>query len=116
MEAIQKGNTERGRTERLDMTFDTESKELITDAYNEATAKHSPLRSLHEGYAVLFEEVEELWDEIKKQSDEREIDTLIKEAAQVGAMAQRILADLLLPMKEVENLLAPPKENEEMVF
>ena len=47
--------------------------------------------STHEGYAILLEEVEELWDEIKqKQSDNLKLRT---EAIQVGAMAIRFIQD-----------------------
>lgn len=48
--------------------------------------------SLHEGYGVLKEEVDELWDEIKlKNPDKAKIYT---EAKQVGAMALRIMNEL----------------------
>ena len=48
--------------------------------------------SYHEGYAVLLEEINELWDEIKKnpQNPNRVTD----EAIHVAAMALRILVDL----------------------
>jgi NTP pyrophosphatase (non-canonical NTP hydrolase) len=48
-----------------------------------------PQNSLHEGYAVLLEEVDELWDEIKKDDGSR----ARTEAVQVAAMAVRLLAD-----------------------
>lgn len=48
--------------------------------------------NLHEGYAVLKEEMDELWDEIKKKRpDKLEIKT---EAIQVAAMAIRIITEL----------------------
>ena len=47
--------------------------------------------SLHEGYAVLKEEVDELWDEIKmKNPDELKVYT---EAKQVVAMGLRIMSE-----------------------
>lgn len=49
--------------------------------------------TFHEGYAVLLEEVEELWEEIKKH-DPKNIPKIQKEAVQVAAMAIRILVDL----------------------
>lgn len=50
--------------------------------------------SAHEGYAVLLEEVDEVWDEIKK----KKIDgpALEKELIQVGAMVLRMLTELNL--------------------
>jgi hypothetical protein len=55
-----------------------------------STNKFGPFNSTHEGYAVIKEELDELWDEIKKNgSSER----LHKEATQVAAMAVRFLID-----------------------
>jgi hypothetical protein len=45
-----------------------------------------------EGYAVLLEEVDELWEEVRKGGTEpRDLDRMRKEAVQVGAMALRFL-------------------------
>ena len=46
------------------MTVD-EALNLIRAEYNRARAKHAPMNSAHEGYAVLKEEVDELWDDVK---------------------------------------------------
>lgn len=68
-------------------------------AINEAAAelshairKFGPMRGAHEGYAVILEELDELWEEIKR----REIDAVAmrKEAIQVAAMALRFVADV----------------------
>jgi len=45
------------------------------------------MRSNHEGYAILLEEVEELWADIKANKDPR------AEAIQVAAMAIRFLIE-----------------------
>lgn len=50
------------------------------------------LHSKHEGFAVLKEEVDELWEEIKRK-DSRP-DAVKKEALQVAAMALRFLVDI----------------------
>ena len=56
-----------------------------------ATRKFGKFNSAHEGYAVLLEEVEELWDEIKdKKRSQYKMKT---EAIQVAAMAIRIILD-----------------------
>lgn len=60
-----------------------------------ASTKHPPLNSFHEGYAVLFEEVDELWDEVKLQTGKRNLENMRTEAAQVGAMSVRFILDLL---------------------
>jgi hypothetical protein len=58
-----------------------------------ANKKFPPLNSRHEGYAVLKEEVDELWDEIKTDKPIR----AHSEAIQVAAMAVRFLCDLYGP-------------------
>lgn len=67
---------------------------LISEAYDKAIKKHGSMQSGHEGYAVIKEEFEELWDEIKKQQVDN--DLMQKEAAQLGAMALRFLVDICL--------------------
>lgn len=57
-----------------------------------ARRKHEPMNSPHEGYAVILEEVDELWEEVKKNNG-RELSAL-EEAAQVSAMGVRYILDL----------------------
>lgn len=47
-----------------------------------AIAKFPPFNSGHEGYAVLKEEVDELWDDVKRDYPEG----ALQEAVQVAAM------------------------------
>ncbi len=49
--------------------------------------------SAHEGFAVLYEEVDELWDEVKMQEQSRE--AMRKEALHCAAMAMRFVVDVL---------------------
>lgn len=67
--------------------------EAAEAAYKEiarAKAKHSKdFNSPHEGYAVLKEEVDEMWDAIKKDDTQH----AVKEAVQVAAMALRFVAE-----------------------
>ena len=66
----------------------------INDEYDEA-AKHFPVfASYHEGKAIIEEELEELWDEIKAKPHPGRKGNLKREAIQVGAMALRFLIDL----------------------
>jgi hypothetical protein len=55
-----------------------------------------PLKSNHEGYAVVLEELDEAWDEIKCNCDK----DARKEMIQVAAMAIRFIADM--DRREVE--------------
>jgi hypothetical protein len=54
--------------------------------------KWNPFNSLHEGYAVILEELDELWEEVKEKQHSR--DRLRTEALQVAAMAIRFAAEL----------------------
>jgi hypothetical protein len=72
----------------------TDVLEAVQDEYIAAALAYPPFNSAHEGYALLLEEVEELWDEIKtKQGDSGRLDRIRAEAIQVAAMAVRIVMD-----------------------
>jgi NTP pyrophosphatase (non-canonical NTP hydrolase) len=65
-------------------------KREITNEFIQASQRHKPFNSAHEGYAVLLEEVDEVWDEIKKNN----YCNARQEIVQVAAMALRFLYDL----------------------
>lgn len=67
--------------------------ELIKDEYIFARSKHHGFHSFHEGYGVIKEEFDELWDEIRKQEHDKE--AMGREAIQVGAMILAYLVELL---------------------
>lgn len=51
--------------------------------------KRGPFANFHEAYAVILEEMEEMWEEIKKK---KPFEKLIKEeCVQVGAMCLKLL-------------------------
>ncbi len=57
-----------------------------------ARTKHAPMRGAHEGYAVLLEEVDELWAEVKARKFDK-----IKgraEAKQIAAMAIAFMVEV----------------------
>lgn len=62
---------------------------------SQAIRTHGPMRSAHEGHSVILEELDELWDEIKKKRSERSDRALRIEAIQVAAMALRFVIDVL---------------------
>ncbi len=64
--------------------------ESILNEYLFATNKFPKFNSMHEGFAVIQEEVDELWDNIKGNVD---VQLTKEEAVQVGAMALRFLTD-----------------------
>lgn len=57
-----------------------------------AIRKHQPYASAHEAWAVLREEVDELWDEVK--ADAGYTHAAFDEAHQVAAVAVRYVLDL----------------------
>lgn len=58
-----------------------------------AGSKHAPMHSAHEGYAVLREEVDELWEHVK--NDTGYTNDARKEAIQIAAMGVRYVLDLI---------------------
>lgn len=55
-----------------------------------ARLKFAPLNSGHEGWAGIQEELDELWDEVKRD----DLTAARRKAVQVAAMAMRFIIDL----------------------
>lgn len=53
-----------------------------------------PFHSAHEGFAILKEEVDELWDEVKKKHKNRDYKAMRAEAVQIAAMAIRFAVEV----------------------
>lgn len=83
----------------------------VAQELDSARIKHAPMVSPHEGYAVILEELDELWDEVKKWRGSAwkgvykgseswdELDAAAKarmraEAIQIAAMALRFALDV----------------------
>lgn len=66
----------------------------IEEEYLRASDLYPDLHSNHEAYAVIKEEVDELWDEIKKSKDTKGNNQIRNELIQVGAMVVRYLENL----------------------
>jgi hypothetical protein len=64
--------------------------DLILAEYRRARLKFAPMRGPHEGYAVILEELDEAWDEIKANN----IPKARKEMLQVAAMALAFLVEV----------------------
>ena len=65
-------------------------KEEVEEEFDHAVYSFPPFSSMHEAYAVLLEEVDELWDEVKASN----FKLARREAIQVAAMAMRFVKDL----------------------
>jgi hypothetical protein len=59
-----------------------------------AMTKHGPMNSGHEAYSVILEELDEFWEEVKRQALDKAATR--KELIQVAAMACRAIHDLKL--------------------
>ena len=68
----------------------------ISDEFWRARKKHSRLASAHEGYAVILEELEEAWAEIKRD----DLPAARREMVQVAAMALAFLVEVAPEAKE----------------
>lgn len=64
--------------------------EAIQQEYKAAREQFLPMRGPHEGYAVILEELDEMWDAIKKN----DIVHARKECLQVAAMALAFLLEV----------------------
>lgn len=66
----------------------------VKDEIAKARAKHDPVNSLHEGYAVIYEELDEFWEEVRSQDPER-WPRAYRELVQTAAMCQRTAEDAI---------------------
>lgn len=66
------------------------------DELDRAIRRFGPMASPHEGYAVLLEEMDELWQEVKdnKRLPDEYLPAMRAEALQVAAMAMRFVLDV----------------------
>lgn len=67
-------------------------KEVFAE-HDRASLLYPPFNSPHEGYSIILEELEELWEEIKKSPKKRDPKAMRTEAIQLAAMAFRFLQD-----------------------
>lgn len=50
-------------------------------------SKRGPFHSLHDAYAHILEELDEVWDHVRTKQRDRDLDATRKELVQVAAMA-----------------------------
>ncbi len=68
--------------------------QLVVTELVDALAAWPEFNSAHEGFAVLKEEVDELWAHVKTNQKRRDIEAMKKEAVQVAAMACRFAIEI----------------------
>lgn len=69
----------------------------VFEEYICAVDKFPAFKSAHEGYAVILEELDELWHEVKQR--DRDDNAMRKEAIQVATMAIRFVIDICPEVK-----------------
>lgn len=76
---------------------------LVKKELKNARKSHGPQRNLHEGYAVLLEEVDELWDEVRKKQNARNPQAVLEELVQIASSAQKTAEDVIFPKLKKKN-------------
>lgn len=66
----------------------------IVREYKSASLKYPEFHSTHEGYAVLKEELDELWDEVRTNKGLNGTNSMRMECIQVAAMAIKFIKNL----------------------
>jgi hypothetical protein len=65
----------------------------VANELETAVKRYGPMTSPHEAYAVILEEVDEYWDEVKQKPNLRDKERMKRELIQVAAMAMRAIQD-----------------------
>jgi hypothetical protein len=68
--------------------------QLVLDELEGATTNWPPMNSAHEGFGVLYEEFDELWEHVKTKQKNRDLVKMRDEAVDVAAMAIRFAVDI----------------------
>lgn len=73
---------------------DEEAVNAVARELKRARKIFAPFNSAHEGYGVILEEKDELWDEIKRKRQARSKRKMREEAIQLAAMVIRFVVDV----------------------
>jgi len=68
--------------------------DAATELSTAMKAYYSPFASAHEGYAVIAEEVDELWEHVRFPYKQRNAESMRRECIQIAAMAARFAIEL----------------------
>lgn len=70
---------------------------IVVTEWADACERFAAMHSAHEGYAVILEELDELWSEIKNDNGQGvfpRLEAMTLESVQVAAMALRFVHDV----------------------
>jgi len=68
--------------------------DLVKEELNKKRKKNKFVSSPHEGYALILEEVDELWEEVKKKQSLHNKQMMLDEAKQIAARAIMFMQDV----------------------
>jgi hypothetical protein len=68
----------------------------VREEYEHATRKYGGFNSAHEGYAVILEELDELWEEVRRKRANRDHKNMYRESVQIAAMALKFALTVAL--------------------
>lgn len=66
---------------------------MVASELQVSRKKFKSINSYHEGYAVILEELDEFWAEVRQQPGKRNLSRMLRELVQIGAMVQRTAED-----------------------
>jgi len=70
---------------------------LVKKELTRARLSHGKQSSIHEGYAILLEEVDEFWEHVRAKSEKRNYKELLGELVQIASSAQKTAEDIVFP-------------------
>lgn len=70
---------------------------LMVEELNRARQKFLPMASAHEGFAIVLEEIDELWEIVKQKQSARNYSEFGQEVIQCGAMLIALMTEIVLP-------------------
>ena len=81
----------------------------VTNELQTAIETHGLFTSAHHGYAIILEELDELWDEIKKKRSMRDVRNMRAEAVQVAAMAMKFIISMENDWRSASEIIVSEK-------
>lgn len=92
----------------------------VIEELSRATSDFSPFNSAHEAYAVMLEELDEFWEQVRLKKAYRDSDKMRQELIQIAAMACRASIDLGLEDDRPAMVKTQPeqvaKDNTRMIY
>lgn len=79
-------------------------KKLVNEEKERARNAYGGFRSTHEIFGVLYEEVMEFFDEVRKKPDERKPEDMLSELVQIAAVAEIAAEDMELVETTTEDV------------